>query len=121
MGSMMEKALNIMSAALGPDDPKTQTVARNLSATQVLREVHGSILPCLLHPSHHPLAPHPSHPAVQVIEVNVVESPRAMPAALSQRLSQKAKAKTEEEVKHKEEAAAGKRDAVLQVIACFIS
>ena len=56
-----------------------------------------------------------------MIEVNVVESPRAMPAALSQRLSQKAKTKTEEEVKHKEEAAAGKRDAVLQVIACFIS
>ena len=48
--ALFQKALNIMSAALGPDDPKTQTVARNLSATQVserptARSSRGLVLP----------------------------------------------------------------------------
>jgi hypothetical protein len=72
-----------MTAALGPDDPKTLTVARNLAATQV-------------------------------ITVDVVESPRAPPAALSQRLSMTKTAKTGKELEADLAAAAEKRDAVLR-------
>lgn len=50
----------------------------------------------------------------QVIEVSAVESPRAPPAALSQRLSQKARSKTEQEVAGSMQAASDKREAVLQ-------
>ena len=32
---LFERAYTIMEAALGPDDVKTMTVARNLAATQV--------------------------------------------------------------------------------------
>ena len=34
--ALFQRAYTIMSDALGPDDPKTLTVARNLSATQVI-------------------------------------------------------------------------------------
>ena len=72
-----------MAAALGPDDPKTLTVTRNLAATQV-------------------------------IQVDVVATPRDLPAALAQRLSQQKKPKTEralaDELKHAQE----KRDAMLR-------
>ena len=49
-----------------------------------------------------------------MIEVSAVESPRAPPAALSQRLSQKARSKTEQEVAGSMQAASDKREAVLQ-------
>lgn len=81
--ALFQRAYTIMSDALGPDDPKTLTVARNLSATQV-------------------------------IEVAVIESPRAPPAALAQRLSTpRGKAKTKEEAAESMAAATEKREAQL--------
>ena len=81
--ALFQRAYTIMSDALGPDDPKTLTVARNLSATQV-------------------------------IEVSVVQSPRAPPAALAQRLSTpRGGRKTSEDISGNLAAATEKRDAVL--------
>ena len=34
--ALFQRAYTIMTEALGPEDPKTLTVARNLSATQVI-------------------------------------------------------------------------------------
>ena len=81
--ALFQRAYTIMTEALGPEDPKTLTVARNLSATQV-------------------------------IEVDVVEKPKAVPAALAQRLSTpRGRTKTSEEVAETLEAAKEKREAVL--------
>ena len=82
--ALFQRAYTIMSDALGPEDPKTLTVARNLSATQII-EVPISAVPA-----------------------------KAPPAALAQRLSTpRGGRKTSEEVAENLAAAAEKRDAVL--------
>ena len=55
------------------------------------------------------------HDAMQVIEVQMVASPRAPPAALERRLSAQRQRKSPEEINDDMRAATEKREAMLQV------
>ena len=119
------RALAIDQAALGDDHPE---VAMDLSNLGIVYRVQGrrdeaialfqrahAIMAAALGPDDpKTLTVARNLSATQVIEVSVNETPRAPPAGLSARLSQKGRTKTEEALQAKIQNASETRDAVLQ-------
>jgi len=119
------RALAIDQAALGDDHPEVAMDLSNLGivyrvqgrrdeAIALFQRAHAIMTGALGPDDPKTLTVARNLSATQVIEVSAVESPRAPPAALSQRLSQKARSKTEQEVAGSMQAASDKREAVLQ-------